>query len=186
MLPCSRRLTMSFGKVVGFGLITVLIVGTLGYFVHGGVNGVLALTLLCIAYLLLLILAFGPYTGFIAQGLAAYFIVWPTIARMTAVESSWLTTAIYWVFVIIGAVITLIITSTQREVNIFAAQRNFLNPKETAIDSLQQARKTSDPGKRNDHLLRAAATITIGKLTCKEIGATPEEERILNEIKSGA
>ncbi len=82
----------------------------LGYFVYGGVTGLMAMLALCLIYDLALYLSIIPFGGSIIQALVMSFLSRKLFA-MLSIYSSWLTTCVFWCYLICGIIITIVVTA---------------------------------------------------------------------------
>lgn len=95
---------------VGDFWLTILFTA-LGYFVYGGVDGALAVLVLCMLYSLAGLASLAPFIGFITQALLMYYFVNPFVFGLTHIAPTWLTDLAFWVYLVMGAVITVFTTA---------------------------------------------------------------------------
>jgi len=95
---------------VGDFWLTILFTA-LGYFVYGGVDGALAVLVLCMLYSLAGLSSLAPFIGFIIQALLMYYFVNPFVFGLTHIAPTWLTDLAFWVYLVMGAVITVFTTA---------------------------------------------------------------------------
>jgi hypothetical protein len=91
-------------------LILVVLFTTLAYFVYKGVEGALAVLILCIFYSLASFVALIPFVGVILQAGAMHYFIEPFVFSLTRIYPTWLTSAIFWVYVAMGAFSTVVMT----------------------------------------------------------------------------
>jgi len=93
-----------------FGLFYTVLFSVLGYFVYGGIEGLMAVLALCLLYDLALCLSAIPFCGSIIQAVVMnllshkFFII-------LSIYPSWLTTCIFWCYLICGIIITILVTA---------------------------------------------------------------------------
>jgi len=97
-------------KTFGGAWLLIMLWAALGYFVYDGFSGMLAIIILCVLYRLAMLFAFVPFVGVIIQGLVMYFLIQPFVFEVTGITATWLTTLIFWVDIVIGGIITLLMT----------------------------------------------------------------------------
>jgi len=94
--------------ISSFGLL--LLFTAMGYFVYGGIEGSLMIFILCMLYEIALLLSFIPFLGFAIQGLLMRYFIDPFVFSLTRLHWSWLTSIIFWAYIILGFIITLATT----------------------------------------------------------------------------
>jgi len=91
-------------------LILVVLFTALAYFVYNGVEGALAILILCILYSVASFVALIPFVGVILQAGAMHYFIEPFVFSLTRIYPTWLTSAIFWAYVAMGAFLTVIMT----------------------------------------------------------------------------
>jgi len=93
-----------------FGLFYTVLFSVLGYFVYGGVRGLMAMLALCLFYDLVLCLSIIPFVGSIIQAVAMNLISYK-LFTILSIYPSWLTTCVFWCYLVCGIVITILVTA---------------------------------------------------------------------------
>ena len=93
-----------------FGLFYTILFSVLGYFVYGGVRGLMAMLALCLLYDLVLCLSVISFGGCITQAIVMY-LVSHKLFGILSIYPSWLTTCVFWCYLICGIVITILVTA---------------------------------------------------------------------------
>jgi hypothetical protein len=91
-------------------LILVVLFTALAYFVYNGVEGALAVLILCILYSLASFVAFIPFVGVIIQAGVMHYFIEPFVFSLARIYPTWLTSAMFWAYVAMGAFSTVIMT----------------------------------------------------------------------------
>ena len=89
----------------------VLISGILGYFVYDSVDGALGMILLTFFFSLCLLFAVIPFCGVIIHAVLMHFLVIPFVLNLTALEQTWLVIGFFWVYLVMGLLITSLMSS---------------------------------------------------------------------------
>ena len=97
-------------KTSYIGLLYTVLFSVLGYFVYGGVRGLMAMLALCLFYDLVLCLSIIPFVGSIIQAVAMNLISYK-LFTILSIYPSWLTTCIFWCYLVCGIVITILVTA---------------------------------------------------------------------------
>ena len=97
-------------KTSYFSLFYTLLFSVLGYFVYGGIEGLMAVLALCLFYDLALCLSIIPFVGSIIQAVVMNLISHKLFAILS-IYPSWLTTSIFWCYLVCGIVITILVTA---------------------------------------------------------------------------
>ena len=79
----------------------------LGYFVYGGIKGALAILLLTIACDFMLVISIIPFIGWLIQGFLMHWAI-TDFPALTGFPLTWLTSTIFWVYLVFGIVISTI------------------------------------------------------------------------------
>jgi hypothetical protein len=95
-------------------IISLIILGCLGYFVYSGIEGSIAIIVVSFVYGVATLIALIPYVGFVIQAGAIYYFVWPWVSELTKIQASWLTTLLFGLVVIYGFTVTFVSTSAVR------------------------------------------------------------------------
>jgi len=93
-----------------FGLFYTILFSVLGYFVYGGVKGLMAVLALCLLYDLALCLSVIPFGGCIIQAVVMKLISHKFFTILN-IHPSWLTACMFWCYLIYGIVITILVTT---------------------------------------------------------------------------
>jgi len=93
-----------------FGLFYTVFFSVLGYFVYDGLRGMMAVLAFCLLYDLALCLSIIPFGGSIIQAVVMNLIS-HKLFIMTGIYPSWLTTCMFWCYLICGIVITILVTA---------------------------------------------------------------------------
>lgn len=99
-----RYKIQSIFSKIGFELL--LLWTALAYFVYGGLEGTMAIVILCVLYGLATLLALIPFGGAIIQVMVMKFAIWPYVMAFTGITATWLTGLVFWIDVIIGIILT--------------------------------------------------------------------------------
>jgi hypothetical protein len=91
-------------------LVFVVLFVALAYFVYNGVEGALAILILCILYSVASFVALIPFVGVILQAGVMHYFIDPFVFGLTKIYPTWLTSAIFWTYVAMGAFFTIIMT----------------------------------------------------------------------------
>lgn len=83
----------------------------LGYFIYHGVPGAVGTLLLAILFGFCTVISLIPFVGVIIQGVLMYFVVEPWVLELTGLQHSWLFEMMFYTFLVIGAVMTFLITA---------------------------------------------------------------------------
>lgn len=97
----------NMNNIISIGSVLLLYFIAFGYFVYGGFDGVFGILLLCLLYSVSILLSFIPLFGFLIHGLVMYFVISPWVFDYTGLHDTWLTATIFWIYIILGAFITL-------------------------------------------------------------------------------
>ena len=97
-------------KTSYFGLFYTVFFSVLGYFVYDGVRGLMAMLVLCLLYDLALYLSVIPFGGSIIQAVVMNLISYK-LFTILSVYPSWLTTCVFWCYLVCGIVITILVTA---------------------------------------------------------------------------
>lgn len=93
-----------------FGISDVMIIilfGIIGYFVYDSVSLSLAIVVLTILYSFTMLFSMIPILGVVTQYLLMKFVIFPIVISLTGLYVTWLTTAIFWVFMIFGIIVNI-------------------------------------------------------------------------------
>jgi fructose-specific phosphotransferase system IIC component len=90
-------------------LFTILWVA-LGYFVYGGLSGALAILVLSLLFDVVILVSLIPFVGVVIQGLIMNYLIAPWVFGVTSITATWLTTSMFWINIIIGFVLTIIMS----------------------------------------------------------------------------
>ena len=93
-----------------FGLFYTVLFSVLGYFVYGGIEGLMAILALCLFCDLALCLSIIPFGGSIIQAVVMNLISHKLFTILN-IYPTWLTTCIFWCYLICGIVITILVTA---------------------------------------------------------------------------
>jgi len=93
-----------------FSLFYTILFSILGYFVYGGISGLMAMLALCLIYDLAFYLSIIPFGGCIIQALVMILIS-NKLFNITKIYPSWLTTCVFWCYLVCGIVITILVTA---------------------------------------------------------------------------
>ena len=93
-----------------FGLFYTVLFSVLGYFVYGGIEGLMAVLALCLFYDLALCLSIIPFGGSIIQAVVMNLISHKLFTILN-IYPTWLTTCIFWCYLVCGIVITILVTA---------------------------------------------------------------------------
>ena len=93
-----------------FGLFCTVLFSVLGYFVYGGIEGLMAMLALCFFYDLALCLSIIPFGGSIIQAVVMNLISHKLFTILN-IYPTWLTTCIFWCYLVCGIVITILVTA---------------------------------------------------------------------------
>ena len=93
-----------------FGLFYTVLFSVMGYFVYGGVRGLMAMLALCLFCDLALCLSAIPFGGSIIQAVIMNLISHKFFIILN-IYPSWLTTCVFWCYLICGIVITILVTA---------------------------------------------------------------------------
>ena len=93
-----------------FGLFYTVFFSVLGYFVYGGIEGLMAILALCLFCDLALCLSIIPFGGSIIQAVVMNLISHKLFTILN-IYPTWLTTCIFWCYLICGIVITILVTA---------------------------------------------------------------------------
>jgi len=93
-----------------FGLFYTVLFSVLGYFVYGGVRGLMAMLALCLFYDLVLCLSIIPFVGSVIQAVTMNLISYK-LFTILSIYPSWLTTCVFWCYLVCGIVITILVTA---------------------------------------------------------------------------
>jgi len=93
-----------------FALFYIVLFSVLGYFVYDGVRGSMAILALCLVYYLIFCLSIIPFGGCIIQAVVMH-LVSHKLFDILNIYPSWLTTCIFWCYLICGIVITILVTA---------------------------------------------------------------------------
>jgi len=93
-----------------FGLFYTVLFSVLGYFVYGGVRGLMAVLALCLLCDLTLCLSVIPFGGSVIQAVIMNLISHKLFIILN-IYPSWLTTCIFWCYLICGIIITILVTA---------------------------------------------------------------------------
>ena len=93
-----------------FGLFYTVLFSVLGYFVYDGVRGLMAVLALCLFCDLALCLSIIPFGGSIIQAVVMNLIS-HKLFTILSIYPSWLTTCIFWCYLICGIIITILVTA---------------------------------------------------------------------------
>ncbi|RLG33236.1 hypothetical protein DRN97_05560 [Methanosarcinales archaeon] len=96
---------VSFNSV-RFSILLTMLFSLLGYFVYGSINGALAILLLCIVCNFMLLISVIPFVGWLIQAFLMKKLVITGIAAITGISLTWLTSAIFWVYLVFGIIIS--------------------------------------------------------------------------------
>jgi len=88
----------------------VILFSAMAYFVYGGIEGALAILILCILYSAASLISWIPIVGFAIQALLMYWVINPFVFALTGIRMSWLLWMIFWSYILFGAFITFIAT----------------------------------------------------------------------------
>ena len=91
-------------------LFYTILFSVLGYFVYGGTSGLMAMLALCLIYDLALYLSVIPFGGSIIQALVMILIS-NKLFDVMKIYPSWLTTCVFWCYLVCGIVITILVTA---------------------------------------------------------------------------
>jgi len=91
-------------------LVLAVLFTALAYFVYNGVEGALAVLVLCILYSIASFIGLIPFVGFIIQAGVMHYFIEPFVFGVTGIHPTWLTSTIFWVYVAMGAFLTVIMT----------------------------------------------------------------------------
>jgi len=97
-------------KTSYFGLFYTFLFSVLGYFVYGGVRGLMAMLALSLVYYLISCLSIIPFGGCIIQAIVM-FLVSHKLFNILNIYPSWLTTCMFWCYLISGIIITILVTA---------------------------------------------------------------------------
>ena len=97
-------------KTSYFGLFCTVLFSILGYFVYDGVRGSVAMLALSLVYYLIFCLSIIPFGGCIIQAIVMY-LVSHKLFGILSIYPSWLTTTVFWCYLICGIVITILVTT---------------------------------------------------------------------------
>ena len=100
----------SSGISIGGTWLLIILWAALGYFVYNGLTGVFAMIILGVLFGLVILLASIPFVGVVIQGLVMYFLIQPWVFDFTGITGTWLTSLIFWIDIIFGCIITLVMT----------------------------------------------------------------------------
>ena len=92
------------------GLFYTVLFSVLGYFVYGGVRGLMAMLALCLFYDLVLCLSVIPFVGSVIQAVVMHLLSHKFFIILS-IYPSWLTTCMFWCYLICGIVITILVTA---------------------------------------------------------------------------
>ena len=94
------------------GTITTLIIfGILGYFVYDrSIDAAIGVVAISIAVGLITMLSLIPIIGWIASTLISYYWAIPAMLEIIGLEHTWLITTIFWLNVLLGLVMTILMT----------------------------------------------------------------------------
>ena len=88
----------------------VALIASLGYFVYDGLHGVFGIVILSIVLGITTLIALIPFAGFLVQIVIMYSLAIPWIFEFTGLTGTWLTSVIFWVYAILGFIVTVITT----------------------------------------------------------------------------
>ena len=91
-------------------IILIMLAASLGYFVYGGIDGVFAITILCVLYGLMVLLSLIPFIGIGLQYWASIQLVLPWVISNTGIYPTWLTTYILIYNMLLGFIFWIIVT----------------------------------------------------------------------------
>jgi len=97
-------------KTSYFGLFYTVLFSVLGYFVYGGIEGLMAMLALCLLCDLVLCLSIIPFVGSIIQAVVMNLISHKLFTILN-IYPTWLTTCIFWCYLICGIIITILVTA---------------------------------------------------------------------------
>jgi hypothetical protein len=76
------------GRIVAvIGIELLLLWSALAYFIYGGLEGTMAIVILCVLYGMTCFLAFIPFGGVVIQALVMRFVIWPWVAAFTGIAA---------------------------------------------------------------------------------------------------
>ena len=93
-----------------FGLFYTVLFSVLGYFVYGGIEGLMAVLALCLLYDLASCLSVIPFGGCIIQAVVMNLLSHKLFTILN-IYPSWLTTCVFWCYLICGILITILVTA---------------------------------------------------------------------------
>jgi len=97
-------------KTSYFSLFYTVLFSVLGYFVYDGIRGIMAILAFCLLYDLALCLSIIPFGGSIIQAVVMNLIS-HKLFIILGIHPSWLTTCMFWCYLICGIVITILVTA---------------------------------------------------------------------------
>ena len=93
-----------------FGLFYTVLFSIFGYFVYDGVRGSVAILALSLVYYLISCLSIIPFGGCVIQAIVM-FLVSHKLFDILNIYPSWLTTCMFWCYLISGIIITILVTA---------------------------------------------------------------------------
>ncbi|GMX58354.1 MAG: hypothetical protein MCSN_0080 [Candidatus Microsyncoccus archaeolyticus] len=101
----------SYGtKSMQIGFWLILLYGSIGYYVYGGLNGVFSMIILGILYSFSCVLAFIPFAGIGVQYWAMSSLIFPWVQNLAGIEATWLTQTMFWITIVFGVIYWIIWT----------------------------------------------------------------------------
>ena len=97
-------------KGMELGIWLILLYGSIGYYVYGGLNGVFSMIILGILYSFSCVLACIPFVGIGIQYWTMTSLIFPWVQSLTGIEATWLTQTMFWITIVFGAFYWILLT----------------------------------------------------------------------------